>query len=128
MSYRSMMRHRCTVLDLTSSNDDGSPIFDWTPIATNIPCFLDLNFIRRGKDPMWTAEAGRPADRSGVLFLLGNAPIRSGHRIRMTKGPSGTFSIEGAFDEAWRPSERHHIEIGVVEVANQISRNGFVQD
>ena len=127
MSYRSLLKHRCTIIELTMTATDGSPVSTWTTKAEDIRCFLDLGFIRRGKDPIWTPEAGRPADRSGVIFLGGDAPITSGDRIIMTKGPSGTFEVQGAFDEAWRPSSRHHIEIGVIEVATQISRGAYYQ-
>jgi hypothetical protein len=89
--------------------------------ATSERCFLDLGFIRQGKDPQWTPEAGRASDRSGVLFLGPTTAMRPGDRIRMTKGPSGTFQVEGAYDEAWRPSDRHHIELGVVEVAKALT-------
>lgn len=127
MSYRSLLKHRCSVIELVESVTDGSPVMTWNVKATDVRCYLDLNFIRKGKDPMWTPEGGRPADRSGVLFLLGDAPVKSGDHILMTKGPAGTFSLEGAFDEAWQPSKRHHIEIGVVEVAAQLSRGMFSQ-
>jgi hypothetical protein len=125
MSFKSLLKHRCTVLELIETSDDGSPVTSYQPKAFEVRCFLDLNFIRRGKDPMWTAEAGRPADRTGVLFLSPAAPIVSGDRILMTTGPAGTFSIEGAIDEVWRPGSIHHLEVGVVEVATQIARGQF---
>lgn len=122
MSYVSMLKHRCTLLELKEGFVNGVPTMKWEPIATNIRCFLDLNFLRRGKDPMWTPEAGRSSDRSGVCFLVGTAPARSGMRLKMTKGPTGTFLIEGAVDEAWQPNQRHHLEVGVTEVPSQISK------
>jgi len=123
MSYRSMMKHRCELLALDQSFVNGIPQSKWEPVgATPFRCFLDLNFIRRGKDPVWTPEAGRVSDRSGVLFLLGQAEVRPGMRVRMLRGPTGTFLIEGAVDEAWRPTDKHHIEVGVVEVPSQISK------
>lgn len=117
-----MLVQRCTLKELTTNFVDGIAVSGWTDVATNVACFLDLNFLRRGKDPIWTPEAGRPSDRTGVLFLSGTATVRSGMRVVMTKGPSGTFLIEGAVDEAWRPSKRHHYELGVVEVPSQISK------
>lgn len=122
MSYSGLLKHRATLLELREDFVKGVPVTDWAEVATNVHCFLDLNFLRRGKDPMWTAEAGRPTDRNGVLFVKGNAPVKSGMRVRMTFGPSGTFLIEGAVDEAWRPTKRHHIELGVTEVPSQISK------
>lgn len=121
MSYKAMLKHRATIRRLVASDLDGMPIHTWSVVAGGVPCFLDLNFIRKGKDPMWSPEAGRVSDRSGVLFMGGTAVIKSGDRITMTKGPSGTFQIEGAVDEAWRPTDKHHVEVGVVEVANQLA-------
>jgi hypothetical protein len=122
MSYSSMLKHRCTLLELRESFVNGVPSSTWVEVATAVRCFLDLNFLRKGKDPMWTPEAGRPGDRSGVCFLADSAPIKSGMRIKMTKGPTGTFLIEGAVDEAWQPTKRHHFEVGVIEVPKQISK------
>lgn len=121
MSYRALLAHRCTVMRLTESFVNGIPTHTWTDVATNVRCFVDLNFVRLGKDPTWTPEAGRPSDRSGVAFFLGSAPIKNGDRIKMTKGPSGTFSLEAAIDEAWRPSAKHHLEISVKEVPKQLA-------
>lgn len=122
MSYAAQLKHRCTLLELQTTFVNGVPQTLWQPVATGVRCFLDLNFIRRGKDPMWTPEAGRPSDRSGVCFLEPKAPAKSGYRIKMTKGPTGTFLIEGAVDEAWQPTKLHHLEVGVVEVPKQISK------
>lgn len=133
MSFRAMLKHRCHVLRMAESAVDGVPVVGYEPLRDSADqpiayrCFLDLNFIRRGKDPQWTAEAGRPADRTGVFFGEGSIPLRSGDRIQMTQGPAGTFLAEGAFDEAWTPSGRHHIEIGVIEVAGQIARAQYAQ-
>lgn len=116
MSYKSMMKHRCSILrqdvDLTS----GSPIYDWVVVKANVRCFVDLNFIRNGKDQMWTPEAGRPTERTGVAFFLGTAPIKNGDWIKVTKGPYGIFELQAAVDEAWRPTDKHHLEVGVQEV------------
>ncbi len=122
MSYNGLLAHRASLMTLESTFVDGVPMSRWVPYSTNVRCFLDLNFLRKGKDPMWTAEAGRPSDRSGVLFLSGKATPRSGMRVKMTKGPKGTFLVEGAVDEAWRPTKLHHYELGVIEVPAQISK------
>ena len=117
MAYSNLLKHRCAVLRLYETNQNGMPVTTWEIIEAGVKCYLDLNFIRKGKDPMWTPEAGRPSDRSGVMFVEAGADIRSGDRLRMTKGPAGTFSVEGAVDEAWQPTKMHHLELGVVEVA-----------
>ncbi len=122
MSYGGMLKQRCTVKFLQEGFVNGVPTSVWVERATGVKCFLDLNFIRKGKDPMWTPEAGRPSDRTGVLFVAGSAVVKSGDRIVMTKGPAGTFQVEGAVDEAWRPTSRHHLELGVTEVPSQISK------
>lgn len=119
MSYRSMLKHRGDLLELQEGFVKGIPQSNWVVVSTGLKCFLDLNFIRHGKDPMWTAEAGRASDRSGVLFT--ETRVKSGQRIRMTFGPGGVFQIEGAVDEAWRPTSRHHYEVGVTEVPSQLS-------
>lgn len=117
-----MLQHRCTVKRLTETFENGMPIHQWVEVATNVRCFVDLNFVRLGKDPTWTPEAGRPSDRSGVAFFLGKAPIKNGDHIVMTRGPSGTFSLEAAIDEAWQPRKKHHLEVSIKEVPAQISR------
>lgn len=121
MSYKALLRHRCTVKRLEETFINGIPSQQWVVVATNVRCFLDLNFVRLGKDPTWTAEAGRPSDRTGVGFFLGNAPIRNGDHIEMTKGPSGSFSLEAAIDEAWQPTAKHHLEVSVKEIPAQLA-------
>lgn len=122
MSFRALLKHRCTLVRLKMVAVNGSPISTWEPVEENVRCFIDLNFIRKGKDPFWTEQAGRPADRTGVLFLLGDTPIKSGDRVIISKGPKGSFSVEGAIDEVWTPSKLHHLEVGVREVATQLAR------
>ena len=151
MSFQGMLAHRCNLIDSIETSHDGSSTYAWTPaLETNVlssnfgqpkifKCFLDLNFLRRGKDPMWVEAAGRPQDRTGVIFFGKDAfykdeddlefcHVKSGMRIEMTKGPSGTFSIGGALDEAWTPHKRHHLEFGVIEVANVIKRSKYVNN
>ena len=122
MSFRRMLKHRCTILrqdvDLTS----GSPVYDWVEVKTGVRCFLDLNFIRSGKDAVWTPESGRGTERYGVGFFLGTEPLKPGDWIKMTRGPTGVFSLEAAVDEAWRPEENHHLEIGCKEVPKQYTK------
>lgn len=120
MSFNALLKHRCSVDELVEGEIDGIATASWVTIASNVKCFLDLGFIRRGKDPMWTPEAGRPSDRSGVLFATASAPLKPGQRVSMTRGPRGTFEIQGAVDEAWRPLDLHHLELSVIEVARQL--------
>ena len=117
-----MLKQRCSIQRLVEGTTNGYSTFVWQVVQTGVPCFLDLSFIRQGKDPMWTAEAGRPSDRSGVWFGMPTVDVRSGDQIVMTKGPSGTFQIEGAVDQVWRPGDFHHLELGVKEVGRPIAQ------
>ena len=143
MSFRSMLAHRCKLVEAVETSTDGSSVYTWQTVKMVssgtpdliVPCFLDLNFIRKGKDSQWVEAAGRPKDRTGVLFLPARVyngaawvdlPVESGMRIEMTKGPAGMFSIEGALDEAWTPRKRHHLEFGVIEVASVVKRAQYV--
>lgn len=121
MSYRSLLKHRCTIYRLEASQTDGMSAQAWSPVATNVPCFIDLQYIRMGKDPMWTPEAGRPSERTGVMFLLPPVPVHSGDRFIITRGPAGSFSIEGADDIVWTPGYFHHREVGVKEIGSPLS-------
>ena len=81
-----------------------------------------MNFIRSGKDAVWTPESGRGTERYGVGFFLGNEPLKPGDWIKMTRGPTGVFSLEAAVDEAWRPEENHHLEVGLREIPKQYEK------
>ena len=132
MSFQSMLAHRCRLIQPVETSVDGSSVYTWQLVSgmDAVPCFLDLSFIRKGKDTMWVEAAGRPQDRTGVIFFKGTATIKSGWRIEidndlypLTRGPKGMFSIEGALDEAWTPRRKHHLEFGVIEVATVIKRS-----
>lgn len=140
MSFAGMLAHRCRLIDSVEQSNAGSSVYTWTPVLETdaasgnfglpkiFKCFLDLNFLRRGKDPMWVEAAGRPQDRTGVIFFRDNTPVKSGMRIEMTKGPAGIFSIGGALDEAWTPHRMHHLEFGVIEVASVTKRPQYVNN
>lgn len=128
MSFIGLMKHRCDIYDLNQKAVDGAIEMQFVRVATNVKCYLDLSFIRKGKDPMWTPEAGRPADRSGVLFMLPTYDIKSGQRIEMTRGPEGQFEIQGAIDLLYRRDRKHHYEIGVTERATSLSRRENTQE
>ena len=118
MSFRALLTHRCDLYDLVTTDSDGSPITSYVKInSTPIMCRLDLNFLRQGKDSLWVETAARPQDRVGVLFLMPNAPVKSGLRAVMTSGPKGIFQLQGAIDEAWDFNKLDHFEVGVIEVS-----------
>ena len=118
MSYRAMLVHTCDLYDIVTEVEDGSPITRTKKINTKpIPCRLDLNFLRTGKDQLWLNSVGKPDDRTGVLFLMPNAPVQVGMRAVMVRGPKGTFQLRGSIDEAWDFDSLDHLEVGVVEVS-----------
>lgn len=121
MSFKSLLAHRCTILRQDVDLDSGSPVYNWTPVKENVRCFIDLNFIRNGKDPIWTPEAGRSSDRTGVAFFLRTAPLMNGDWIKVTVGPVGVFSFEMSIDEARKPKKLHHYEISVREIPKQLA-------
>ncbi len=111
------LKHKAVVKRLTSTNVDGAPVYDWMPVNSNLKCKLDLAFVRLGKDPTWSPQAGRQPDRNGVLFCEAGEDLRPGDRITMLTGPSGTFELDGVPDEPWDMHSPSHWELGVVEVA-----------
>ena len=116
MSYSSLLQMRCSVYRLEEISNDGVVSQEWNVIESGIRCFLDLNFIRAGKDPTWTPDQASAQNRAGVLFLDAKSSAIPGDRIVMTTGPEGTFLIDSAMDQAWRPSGKHHLETYVSEV------------
>jgi hypothetical protein len=118
MSYEALLVHRATLLRLQESNVDGALASTWQPIRTALALRIDLSFSRRGKDPDWIAQAGRPSDRTGVAFFPKGSDVRPGDRIRVTKGPAGVFELQGSKDHVQgHLGDEHHIEVGVQEVA-----------
>lgn len=118
MSYSALLRMRCNVKRLTETQVDGLVTQTWAIIAggSNVRCFLDLNYIRAGRDPVWTEDSKTAQNRSGILFLPPKILAQPGDRIQMVKGPTGVFKIENSVDEAWTPTHRHHQELYVIEV------------
>lgn len=125
MSYVSMMTHRCNLMELIDTVVNGFSTETWAIVTngSNVRCFLDLNFRRKDKDaPLWTPEAGRSADRAGVLFVDPSAPLAAGQRLLMLHGPSGVFVVGDVIDEAWTPRRLHHLEVSVTEIGRPIAQ------
>ena len=123
MSFLAMLQHRVDIQRPTTGEVDGLDTFEWNTVVSNEPCRLDLQFIRSGRDPQWTPEAGRPADRFGVAFFRNGANVKAGDRLVVKKGPAGTFLCEGAVDEALGfAGQPHHMEVGVKEVPGPRAR------
>lgn len=124
MSYDSMLAHVIEILRLKLSDNDGALAEDYEVIHTAVPARLDLNFLRRGRDQGNVLASGRATDRNGVLFLLPGVDILPSDRIRVTKGPTGTFEVEGSVDPVQdRWGETHHLEVGIREVAKPLGRS-----
>lgn len=119
MTLSSMLKDRCTVQRNSIDLSSGSAEMTWTDVQTNVPCFIDLMFLRAGRDPVWAPEAGRAAARVGVGFFKAKAPIKNGDRIVVTKGPEGIFTLEMAIDEARRPGRRSHLEVYLQSLPEQ---------
>jgi len=123
MSYKSLLVHRCDVLRLDPTNEDGAARYSYVKVASDVRCRLDLSFLRPGRDQGWTPEAGRATDRSGVAFFLTGTNILPGDRIKMRKGPTGLFLLEGTLDEVQDGTKFHHLEVGVTEVAKALGKS-----
>lgn len=129
---RHLFHSTAEVIRLSSALDNGTPIITWTKVAAvvdplhGIPgefrCRLDLTFIRPGKDQPMAAVAGRAPDRVGVLFFDPTPHVLAGDRIRLVAGPvSGTFEIRTIPDPAIDLALVHHMEVQVIEVAQQVT-------
>jgi hypothetical protein len=130
------MRHlynsRVVVEELSGDFDAGTPTYTWVRSvaildpALGVPgelmCRLDLNFIRPGKDQPQPIVAGRAPDRMGLMLFDATAGIKAGQRIRVIDGPAAgaTFEIRAVPDPAQGFSDTHHMEVQVIEVAQQL--------
>jgi len=90
-------------------------------------CRLDMNFIREGKDALPAMVAGKAPDRVGVMLTGPYAPIRAGDRIVAIPNEhgaipvSGTFEIRSIPDEVVAFSDRHHIEVQIIETGQELN-------
>lgn len=122
---------RVEVLRLGMDMDaDGIPSQTWDKIPSivdlylgvpgELMCRIDLTFQRPGKDQPMPVVAGRAPDRLGVMFFDVTDEIRSGDRFRCISGPiSGTFEMRVQADPAQDFGVAHHMEVQIVEVAQQ---------
>lgn len=92
-----------------------------------LPCRIDMMFVRPGKDYIPAPEAGRAPDRYGVLFTDVYGPLKAGDRIVTIPDEYGLLAVNGTFEIRVMPdkpmdfSGEHHIEVQIVEVAQQIT-------
>lgn len=98
------------------------------PMLAALPCRLDLNFLRPGKDILPAPVAGKAPDRVGIMFTYAHAPLKAGMRVTAIPDPEypdipipvkGTFEIRVVPDVAIDYASAHHIEVQVVEVAQE---------
>lgn len=115
-------------IQLTS--EDGQAVMDYDVVEglERVPCRLDLNFIRPGKDIPAAPVAGKAPDRMGLMFCDTYWDIRGGDRVKTVinadgKMPvSGTFEIKVIPDMAIDYDSAHHQEIQVVETNQNLSK------
>ena len=96
-----------------------------------LPCRLDMNFIRPGKDVLPAPVAGRAPDRMGLLITYPYAPLRAGDRVVAIPNEQGEIPVEGTFELRVKPDEvvgysaRHHLEIQVIETGQELTENDW---
>ncbi len=131
--YNSVVR----VERLQLTRIDGVAKMEWSqatdsdPVANDLlqylPCRIDLNYLRPGKDVVPAYEAGRAQDHFGVLFTAAHAPIKAGDRlVAITNAVGeipvvGTFEIKAIPDQVVGFSSQHHIEVQIVEVGQELT-------
>ncbi len=129
------MRHlynsRAEIQRLSGELVNGTPTLTWSKITEKpdpilntdgeLLCRLDLNFVRPGKDQPMPVVAGRAPDRVGLLMFDTTNVIKAGDRVHMLAGPIvGTFEIRVIPDPAVGFAAAHHMEVQVIEVAQQL--------
>lgn len=87
-------------------------------------CRIDLQYQRPGKDQPMPVVAGRAPDRVGLMFFDVTDVIKSGDRFECMQGPiQGTFEIKVMPDPAQAYALAHHMEVQIVEVAQNFQTN-----
>lgn len=131
---RWLFHTRVEVLRLNLAMSNGVPQQTWEKLATivdpylGVPgemmCRIDLQYQRPGKDQPMPIIAGRAPDRVGVMFFGATDAIKSGDRFRCLEGPiQGVFEIRAMPDPAAGFSIAHHMEVQIIEVAQNFQTN-----
>lgn len=133
-----MLRHlyssRVEVLRLNLDMSNGIPTQNWQRVdeiidpVLGVPgemmCRIDLAFQRPGKDQPMPVVAGRAPDRVGLMFFDVTREIKAGDRFRCIDGPiAGTFEMRVQADPAQNYGAAHHMEVQIVEVAQEVPNN-----
>jgi hypothetical protein len=113
---------------LVVTTEDGLATYDWQPVpGLVLPCRLDLQFMRRGKDAPPPTEAGVAPSRFGLAFCEPEWDLRASDRLRTQPDELGEEPVKGVFEIRDVPdvvngmAYTHHYEIPVVEVSQAIS-------
>lgn len=120
-------------MSLTMSGGVASMGWSTVPRGEYVPCRLDLNFVRPGKDIAPAPVAGKAPDRIGLMFCSQEAPLRAGDRIVTIPGDDGQMPIDGTFEIRVIPdivvgySAAHHMEIQILET-NQALDDAWPDD
>lgn len=128
MTLAHMYNSRVSVRRMKSSAEDGAPVFSWKPEPglQYVACRIDMGFLRPGKDAPMPIEAGKAPSRVGVLFADSFCGLIAGDRVTCVANDFGQTPVTGTFeirvppDEAQGYSATHHLEVQVIEVAQQI--------
>lgn len=116
-------------MDYVQATDPDDPVAD--AMLRALKCRLDMNFIREGKDLIPAPEAGKAPDRIGVLFTYAYAPIKAGDRLTAINNAYGEIPVDGTFeiraipDQAIDFAHRHHIEVQIIEVGQELTNNNW---
>ena len=114
--------NRCTIIRQTSTNVDGVLSVTWTEVAANVPCRIDLTFVRVGRDLLYKPDSGRAPDRNAVGFFRVNTDLKVADRVVITddSGLSGTWEVFIKPEQATTISKAHHLEVELREVSQSI--------
>lgn len=120
---------------------DGVAAMDWAQATSEdpnaqtllerLPCRLDMNFLRPGKDIAPAPEAGKAPDRLGIMFTYPFAPIKAGQRVVAIENDWGLIPVKGTFeirvipDEAQDFSKTHHLEVQIIETNQNLTMENW---
>lgn len=117
-------------LDWAQATDpDGDP--NANSLLARLPCRLDMNFLRPGKDIAPAPEAGKAPDRLGILFTYPYAPLKAGDRVIAIQNDYGSIPVKGTFeirvipDEAQDYSQTHHLEVQIIETNQNLTLDNW---
>lgn len=110
-AFRRLMPERCEILRFQQiGTEDGTPITATAKIDSDVPCRVDMT-KSSGTDTIRRVQSAAQGINYGLCVMVHDAPLRSGDRLRMTRGPRTTqvFQVDTcevvlAFDKP------HHLE------------------